>query len=167
MMKPKIYLAGPISGKSFEEVMNRYNEKIAILTDFGYTVLSPMTGKQHFQGTQSFDSHGDDNPISTNHAIFERDQWMVTQADVVLVDLSNAPERVSIGSMFELAWASLLHKHTVVIMKHDPLNHNIHNHAFVLEAADIILPDLQAAYDYLRTLALGDLPFRLGGIDGG
>jgi nucleoside 2-deoxyribosyltransferase len=146
-----VYLAGPITGKSFDEVVSRYNEKRAILSDFGYQVLSPMTGKGHLRNTVEFgatEASYPKHPVSTNHAIFERDKWMVSQADIVLVDLSNSGDRISIGTTMELAWASFLGKHTVLIL---PLG-NIHEHAFVLEAADIIFYDLEAAYDYLKEL---------------
>ena len=113
--------------------------------------MHPMTGKGNLRTEIRFKSVGYDHvPTSTNHAIYERDQWMVTQSDVVLFNLSNTTI-VSIGSMFELAWASLLNKHTIVIMEQD----NIHEHAFVLEAADVIFTCLKHALDYLQILAEG------------
>jgi nucleoside 2-deoxyribosyltransferase len=145
----KIYLAGPITGKSFEEVMNRYREKTSVLTDFGYDVLSPMTAKGGLSGARTFLSTGYKGPVANDHSIFERDRWMVTQADVVLADLSNATS-VSIGTTMELAWASYLNKHTIVIMQPG----DVHDHAFIKQSADVILPDLDAAYDYLKELIL-------------
>jgi len=144
-----IYLAGPITGKSFDEVMNRYREKTAILTDFGYYVLSPMTAKGGLKGVSAFTSTGNAGPVANDHSIFERDRWMVTQAEVVLADLSNA-HAVSIGTMMELAWASYLGKHTVLVMG----DGNVHDHAFVKEAADVRFPTLEDAYDYLKELIL-------------
>jgi nucleoside 2-deoxyribosyltransferase len=147
----KIYLAGPISGKSYDEVVSRYKEKITILSDFGYEVLSPMTGKSNLEGISSLTSSGyKDHPISNDHAIFERDKWMVTQADIVLVDLSNVTDQISIGSMMELAWASYLNKHTVLVINPGGL----HDHAFVHEATDVKFVSLSDAYDYLKELAL-------------
>jgi nucleoside 2-deoxyribosyltransferase len=148
----RVYLAGPITGKSFDEVMSRYKEKTAILIDFGYEVLSPMTAKGGLKGVNSFVSSGYAGPVANDHSIFERDRWMVSQADVVLVDLSNATA-ISIGTMMELAWASYLNKHTILVMGES----NVHDHAFVKEAADIRLPDLEAAYDYLRELSLSQV----------
>ena len=148
----RIYLAGPITGKSFDEVMNRYREKTAILVDFGYEVLSPMTAKGGLKGVNAFVSTGYSGPVANDHSIFERDQWMVRQADVVLADLSNATA-ISIGTMMELAWASLLGKHTVLVMQHG----NVHDHAFVKEAADVRFADMENAYDYLRELSLSQM----------
>ena len=77
---------------------------------------------------------------------------MVTQADIVLADLSNA-DRISIGTMMEIAWAAYLNKQVIVVMGET----NPHRHAFVLEAATIILPTVEDAYDYLKALAEGAL----------
>jgi nucleoside 2-deoxyribosyltransferase len=148
----RIYLAGPITGKSFDEVMGRYREKTSVLTDFGYEVLSPMTAKGGLKGVSTFVSTGYESPVANDHSIFERDRWMVAQADVVLVDLSNAVT-VSIGTMMELAWASYLNKHTVLVMPHG----NVHDHAFVKEAADVRFGDMEEAYDYLRELSLAQM----------
>src|SRR3990167_475790 len=112
----KIYLAGPITGKSFDEVMTRYREQMSLLVDFGYEVLSPMTAKGGLKGVSAFVPTGNFGPVANDHAIFARDRWMVTQADVVLADLSNATA-VSIGTMMELAWASYLNKHTILVME--------------------------------------------------
>jgi nucleoside 2-deoxyribosyltransferase len=148
----RIYLAGPITGKSFDEVMSRYREKTSLLVDFGYEVLSPMTAKGGLKGENAFVSTGYSGPVANDHSIFGRDRWMVTQADVVLVDLSNAVT-VSIGATMELAWASYLNKHTVLVMQHG----NVHDHAFVKEAADVRFGDMEEAYDYLRELSLSQM----------
>jgi hypothetical protein len=58
-------------------------------------------------------------------------------------------DHVSIGCVMELAWASLLGKYTIVIMEKE----NIHNHAFILEAADIIFENYYDAIEYLKKLA--------------
>lgn len=150
MNKLAIYLAGPITGQTGEEVVSRYEEKIAILSDFGYTVYYPMLGKLDLRATTEFKSNGYDHPLANNHAIFKRDHWMVSQADVILADLSNSGDRVSIGTMMELAWASHLDKHIIVVLPKG----NIHEHAFVLEALDVRFYSIDAAYDYLKELSL-------------
>ena len=145
----KVYLAGPITGKSFDEVISRYAEKTAILADFDYEVLSPMTGKGGLRGVNAFVSSGYASPVANDHSIFERDHWMVAQADIVLADLSNAT-KVSIGTTMELAWASHLGKHTILVMGEN----NPHDHAFIKQAADVRFTTLEDAYDYLKELSL-------------
>lgn len=148
----RIYLAGPITGKSFDEVMSRYKEKTSLLVDFGYEVLSPMTAKGGLKGSDALVATGYAGPVANDHSIFERDRWMVSQADVVLADLSNAVS-VSIGTTMELAWASYLNKHTVLVMQAG----NVHEHAFIKEAADVRFTDMEEAYDYLRELSLSQM----------
>ncbi len=148
----KIYLAGPISGKGYNEVVDLYREKAELLRHHGYEVLCPMTGKAHLRNELNLKAFGlKDHPTSTNHSIFERDKWMVSNCDVILADLSNAGSRISIGTMMELAWAAAYSKHSVVVMQED----NIHQHAFVLEAADLVFPDIEQAITYLAELAKG------------
>jgi nucleoside 2-deoxyribosyltransferase len=148
----KIYLAGSISGLSYDEVVDSYKEKAIVLGNYGYDILCPMTGKTYLRNEVQFRASGYENfPVSTNHAIFERDKWMVQQCDIILADLSRSGERVSIGTMMELAWGSLLGKHTVVILPKD----NVHRHAFVLEAADIVFETYLEAFEYLNDLAKG------------
>jgi hypothetical protein len=143
-----IYCAHQISGLSQEEVLTYY-EKIAImLNKMGYKVLHPMTGKGILRTDVKFKAESqNNNPISMNHSIKERDQWMVRMADVILTDLTNTTT-VSIGCVGELAWGDILGKHTVVVMSKD----NIHNHAFIREMADIIFETLDEALEYLEKL---------------
>ena len=143
----KIYLAGPMSGNGYHETAQSFRTKAEILGYAGYTVLHPMLGKDELSNERTLQPHGYDNPTCTNHAIFERDRWMVHMADIVFADLSGATS-VSIGTMFELAWASQLGKHTVVVLPEG----NPHEHAFVLEAADIIFRTTDEALTYLTEL---------------
>ena len=144
----KIYVAGPISGMSYDEVQKYFKTTSHKLEQLGYDVLTPMIGKSALRTELKLRTKDYTYPISTNHAIFGRDQWMVRQSDIILCNLENSGERVSIGSMMELAWASMLGKHIIVVL---PKN-NIHQHAFVLEAADIIYETYDEALEYLENL---------------
>lgn len=148
----KIYTAGPISGQSYDQVMKRYQEQVQTLSVMGYEVLCPMTGKTYLRNELKFRASGyEQHPVSTNHAIKERDKWMVKSVDIVLVDFTQCNGFVSIGSCMELAWADDYDKHTLVIMEKE----NIHQHAFVLECADIVFPTISDAYKYLDDLKKG------------
>lgn len=146
----EIYLARPISGQSYETVVDYYKETSDTLKALGYDVLCPMTGKQYLRNEISFKAAGYGNPVSTNHAIIERDRWMVKKADVVYAYLSNATI-TSIGTCMELAWVHDAGKHTIVVMEQG----NIHRHAFVLEAADIVFETHEEAIEYLTLLING------------
>lgn len=147
----KIYLAGPISGRSYDIVMDYYTVTAGILKQAGYDVLCPMTGKQHLKNDAGFKPHGyNEFPISTDHAIIERDRWMVDQSDIVYANLTNTLF-ASIGTCMELAWAHDKGKHTIVVME----KNNVHRHAFILEAADIVFETHLEAMDYLKELSRG------------
>ena len=143
-----VYLAHPITGLGYYAVMDYYRETEAALREAGYQTLCPMRGKTHLRNEREFRPDGYQHPVSTNHAIIERDAWMVAKADIVLLDLTGS-KSVSIGCMMELAWAYWQHKHTIVVLPQD----NPHRHAFVLEAADIVFETQSEALTYLRIFA--------------
>ncbi len=148
-----IYLVGSISGQSYNEVMVRLSTARTIYENMGYTVWSPMTGKDYLRTELKFKKHGYKYPQSTNHAIFERDKWMVQNCDILLADFRSSKGVVSIGSCMELAWGALLEKHIVTILPED----DIHNHAFILEASDIVFNDVGDAHLYMEKFAEGVL----------
>jgi len=143
----KVYLAGFISGYSYDDVENDFNSRKWHLERLGYEVLSPMTGKGQLRNEIELKAYDYSNPVSCNHAIFERDKWMVSNCDIVFANLLN-PKHVSIGITMELAWASLLGKHTVVVMEES----NVHKHAFIIESADIIFNNMGDALQYFTDL---------------
>lgn len=146
-----IYCVHPISGLTPDEVFAYYNGIRDKLSKF-YDVLIPMTGKSSLRCAKEFRAQGhDESPIAGNHAIFERDRWMVQKSDVIYANLMGATTRVSIGSMFELAWASILGKYVVLAMDKE----SIHRHAFVLEAADVVFNSAEEAEAYLEVFASG------------
>ena len=147
-----VYLAGPISGKSYEEAVENFEPKISVLKGMGYEVYYPFLEREYLRNERTLRAEGYENPVSTNRAIFSRDRWMLARADIILADLLSATE-VSIGTMFELAWAKELGLHTIVLV---PEGKHVHNHAFVREATDVCFHSVSEALDYLSHLA-GDM----------
>lgn len=147
-MRPIIYLAHPITGLTPDDVINYYETFGGVIRDIGYDILQPMTGKAYLRTEKTFKASGYTLPQSTNHAIFERDMWMVAKADIVLADFTGATA-VSIGTVSELAVAAYLRKHTIAVMHEG----NPHHHAFLLEAADIVFPSIKEAFAYLEKFA--------------
>lgn len=143
----KVYIAGKISGYGYDEVVDYFRRTADRLEKTGYETMHPMLGKDALRTEITLKSEGYGNPESTNHAIIERDRWMVENSDIILCNLSNT-SRVSIGSVMELAWAEYLHKLVIVVME----DTNIHRHAFILEAADVIFETIEEAFIYLENL---------------
>jgi nucleoside 2-deoxyribosyltransferase len=147
----RVYLARSITGCTFEEVMAYYVETMGVLRGFGFEVLHPMCGK-HYLGAEAgvLRAGGYAQPLSSNRAIVGRDRWMVKQSDVVLAYLSGA-RQVSIGTVCELAWAFDAGKHVIVVME----SGNVHEHAFILQCADVVFGTIGEALAYLGKLAEG------------
>lgn len=147
MKKLTVYCAHPISGLTWDEVVDYYNNIKEELESIGLDVLHPMTGKSEIRTEigERFQPGDFKSAVATNHAIFERDRWMVQNSDILYLDLTGA-KLTSIGCMMELAWAALLGKYAVVVMDKE----NIHRHAFVAEAADVIFENVDTALVYLQ-----------------
>lgn len=143
----KIYLVHPISGHEPEEVFQYYKETENRLKLAGYEVLTPMYGKRYLRCETKFRASDYTNPVSTNHAIMGRDNWMVHQSDIVYANFIGT-KAVTIGGMMELAWSYDNHKHSVVSVEKG----NVHAHAFVYEAADVVYEDHESAMLYLEEL---------------
>lgn len=147
----KIYIGGKISGSTYDECANYFRNTLKELESMGYEVFSPMTAKEYlrtkYQNRElpNAGQSGAVSPVASNHAIFERDQWCVRNSDVFYLNLLPADKHASLGGTMELAWASILGKHTVVSMQKE----NVHRHAFILEAADLIFETHEEAMEYL------------------
>ena len=165
-MSLRVYVARPISGCSFEEVTKYYLATTRRLRACGARVYHPMVGKEKLRCEKKFKSVGYDGiPCATNHAITERDFWMVEQADIVFINLEvgTAIKEVSIGCISELTAGHILRKHTVVVMNQELKSNgepvNIHNHCFPLHCADVIFPNYEDTMKYLEEL-IGDVEDR-------
>lgn len=108
-----------------------------------FSCFSPLRGKEFLRDAGEMTSAG---PVQAggDQGIYARDRWDVMRADVVLANFTGA-RTVSIGTMFELAWAAQAGKYIVVVMEPG----NPHDHAFVRQAASVVFGDLDAALEYM------------------
>jgi hypothetical protein len=143
----RLYLAHPITGRSFEEVEAYYAEILGQLQG-RYDCLYPMIGAGERRGETEFQPEGYHDPISTNQAILNRCQWMIQQSDLVLVDLTGS-SRVSIGCVMEIAFARACARHIVAVLPPG----NPHHHAMILAAVDVLFECREQALQYLDRLA--------------
>lgn len=98
----KVYLAGPINGKSDDECMGWRRTATETLGNFGHEVLDPMS--RDYRGKE------DDNA----EAIVEGDLEDIFSCDVVLVN-ANSP---SWGTSMELVYAKQYGKQVVAFATH-------------------------------------------------
>ena len=149
---PSVYLAGPITGQTFEESTAWRKHAAARLREHGIHSFSPLRGKEYLasigklpavvQGDRSKAVKPDLYPLSSNKGIVTRDRFDCMGSDLVLVHLAEA-QIISLGTMVELGWADAARRPIVVTMQPG----NVHEHAFVLEIAGFVVPTLDDALD--------------------
>jgi nucleoside 2-deoxyribosyltransferase len=143
--RPTVYLAGPITGLAYSTVTDWRREFATVLEDAGAVGLDPMRGKDYLALMSaaigsSYDAEGA-WPLSTSKGIITRDRWDATRCDVLLVNVLGA-ERVSIGTVMEVAWADDRRKPIVLVMEPEG---NPHDHPMIREAAGFIVSTLEDA----------------------
>ena len=148
-MRLKVYIAGIITGAKTGDVFNYFDNMKKTLEDFGYDVFTPVAGKDMCRTEKNpFGSQQKiEIPQLTNHAIVERDRWMVKNSDIIFCDLSGK-DTASIGCTAELAWAHDNGVHSVVILPEE----HVMRHAFILEMADVLFNNREDALIYMDSL---------------
>lgn len=134
-----LYCAGPISGVSYGNSTD-WREYIANKLPTHIKAVSPMRGKKYLVHEKSIKDSYEDHPLSCQKGITCRDRMDVMRCDMVLVNFLGA-DRVSIGSVMEIAWADAWRKPIIVVME----KNNIHSHAMLKEVSGFIVSDLDEA----------------------
>ncbi|MDA1335028.1 MAG: nucleoside 2-deoxyribosyltransferase [bacterium] len=149
-----IYLAGPITGLSFEEVV--YWRKVVNDVMPAYIeTASPLRGKdEYLTGVERMAESYDhiDRPMSSGDGLFLRDTFDVRRCTLVLANLTGT-EVASIGTIAELgiAWE----RQTPIIVAAEP--DSIHGrHPFIKKMAGMIFPTLKEATGFaVKTISTG------------
>ena len=149
MKKLSVYLARPMKGCKYQEVVDYYKNLKEIFDDFNIISHIPMAGEEK-QDENGFlvPYNYVSEPKMVDSAIFGRDMWMVRNCDVVFANLLKSKDAISIGTTMEIGWGKLLGKHVIICMEKD----NIHNHPFITQSADIIFEDEESAINYIVEL---------------
>ena len=144
-----IYLAGPITGHSFEGATSWYDEVDRAFPSY-LVPVRPLRGKTWLHGMTSIESQYTNlHPLSTPDGIMTRDEYDVMRADALLVNLLTAPVVPSLGTIMEIAWGRAYHKPVIVAMTED----NVHyKHPMIRKSCSMILPTLAEAIDVTRRL---------------
>jgi nucleoside 2-deoxyribosyltransferase len=143
-MKNRVYLAGPITGLSYDDAVDWRKKAKSYLKEFNINAFSPLRGKEFLSHIKEFKRTGYDiHPLSTNRGIMTRDRFDCTNADVLLVNFLGA-QTVSIGTVMEIAWADA-HRIPIVCCMEGP--ENPHFHGMILEAIGYRFDNLKDALD--------------------
>ena len=143
----RVYLAGPISGLSWSGSTEWRDYVSNKLSPQGIECLSPLRFKNFLEGELRIEGSYEEHPLATARGIYTRDKGDVSRADAILVFLTGA-ERVSIGTVMEIAWADMLNKPIILVSE----DSNIHNHPMINESIGYTLSTLDEAIDVIRAL---------------
>ncbi len=128
----KVYLAGPISGCSYNEVTTWRYEVRKKLDDHNIKCYSPMRGKNYLSKEEKLQDSYSDHTMSSITGINVRDYNDCRNADAILVNFLGA-DKVSIGTCMEIAWARAFQIPCVIIMEEG----SIHDHGMLTYGAII------------------------------
>ena len=154
-MKKEIYLAGPITGLSYQEITEWRDHVTKQLADVGITCYSPMRGKEYLSQETSVKDSYNQYIHTTQRTIFARDHYDATKRDLLFVNFLNT-KRVSIGTVMEIAWAYQADVPIVLVL--GPQNEdgwmNVHHHSMLLEACPFTVPTLEDGIDITKQILL-------------
>jgi len=152
MSRGTVYLAGPIAGLDYAGATDWRGEAQSFLGLFDIKALSPMRAKEYLSQVTAFSGtcgpESTMGPLSGARPVYTRDRFDVMRCDVLLVNLLGAT-RVSIGTMFEVAWASLMQKPVVVVMEPEG---NVHEHCFLEQATGFRVATLSEGLEVVRAV---------------
>ena len=144
----KVYLAGPITGCTYEGATDWRDDFIKMMPE-NILGMSPMRGKSHLASSESIAKELPENVLSNSRAIMTRDHFDCLNCDVILVNFSDST-KVSIGTVMEIAWAYAYRKPVVAIMGSD----GIHDHPMVNEAIGYKVESLEQAAMVVKSILL-------------
>lgn len=153
MRTKSVYLAGPIAGLNYTNATHWREEAKAILSSSGIEAFSPMRAKDYLSAEEVLGSapgQYEQFPMSTGSAILARDFNDCTKCDAVIMYLFGA-QKVSIGSVMEVAWAHAARVPIVLVMEEQG---NVHDHVLLVEACPIRVTSLKAALACVKSILL-------------
>lgn len=151
-----VYLAGPITGLTFEGCTDWREFAIRQLADGGIKGLSPMRGKDYLKGLGELPAlknakedyeYAKYGCLASSRGIMTRDHFDTTRCDVVLVNFLGA-KIVSIGTVMECAWAWMKRTPIVCVMEEA----NIHEHGMLNEAIGFRVATLQEGINVVKSI---------------
>jgi nucleoside 2-deoxyribosyltransferase len=155
MVHKTVYLAGPISGLTYNEASKWRDYATEKLKKDNISGLSPLRSAVHLRNHKGLLTDCEIIPglecavqaMSNPKGVVTRDKFDATHCDVLLINLIGA-KKVSIGTCVEIGWASANNIPIVLIMEED----NIHNHAFVTEPASFVTNSIDDALHVVQAI---------------
>jgi len=144
LARPKVYLAGPVSGCTYRRATEWRLAAIRLLAARGIEALDPMRAQQVLADTFGHDLRPL-TELACADDVARRDFDDVDAADALLVDFDEGPPgTLSVGTACEIAYAAGLGKPLFVVCG-DPLGNANLRHAFVRRFLTSVEPNLSFA----------------------
>jgi len=136
-MKKLVYLAGPITGCSYDGAVGWRERVKEELAQENIKALSPMRAKEYLEhyediaNSLQFENQAHiGNTLSSARGIMTRDRFDALSCGVLFVNFLGA-EVPSLGTVMEIAWADANRSPIIVVMEDEG---NPHDHAMINEA---------------------------------
>lgn len=137
----KIYLAGPISGLTYDGAQSWRDYFVSQFDPKEVNVASPLRGKDYLKMRGPLEGSYAEFPLSSDMGITTRDRYDCMGSDLVIFNMLGA-ERISIGTMIELGWADAARNPGILIMEKEG---NTHDHPMVRQTAQFRVDNLKDA----------------------
>ena len=139
--KKLLFLAGPLTGLSYEEAL-AWRAEVERKLPSDIIAFSALRRKDYLSDETVLKDSYAARPLSTPRGTITRDRNDVMRCDALFVNLLGA-KQVSLGTMFELAWADLRRIPIIIVMEPG----NVHDHAFVREVAGYVAQSIDEGID--------------------
>ena len=150
-MRPrKVYLAGPISGLTYDDGQDWRAYAKRVLEGAGIDGFSPLRGKEFLRSEGVLTGAYTANPLAADRGIMRRDFNDVKTSSALLINLLGA-KSVSQGTVMEMGWAYLLQIPVIVAVEEQG---NLHEHPMNRMTWDYRVPDLDAALAIVQAVLL-------------
>lgn len=155
-MNFRLYVAGPITGFSYENATSWRDDVAKKLEKYDIAVYSPMRAKEFLAGTPKLHAimDGYQDPMTSTKGIVCRDHQDCVKADVLFVNFLGATE-VSLGTACELAWA--YDRRIPIVVVAEPENIHV-QHPFVVEMSDFIVRSIDEGLRIVKHILLPNDP---------
>lgn len=148
-----VYAAGPITGLSYDNATHWRHYLYNNLIKHKIIVLDPLRGKYYLKQEKEIKTSYERTIFSSAKGITSRDRWDVLRSDLLFVNFLGA-EKVSIGTVMEIAWANLKDIPIILCMQ----KNNIHDHAMIKEVSNFVVESLDDGINVIKTLLF---PYKL------
>lgn len=141
-MNKSIYLGGPITGDSFQNINDWREYAWKILKQYQIKGISPMRDKGFLSKEKKIADHYNHNSLAIPRGIYRRDSFDCRNCDAMLFNFSES-KIVSIGSCVELGIGAALNKIIIIVTG----KNQIHEHCFINELLSFKVETLDQGLD--------------------